>query len=117
MSKMLSVLLGACLLCSMGFIGCPTSTSSVEINNNSNVAIVAVHISPTTSPTWGTNWLEADIPAGSSFTITNIASGLYDLRAEIANGDYWEVYNVSLNGASSWDLNTADLTPADEKTK
>ncbi len=56
---------------------------SLEIVNNSGQDIWFAYVSPSSSSEWGSDQLGANIiPNGESFTITGIAPGTYDLKAE-----------------------------------
>jgi hypothetical protein len=60
-----------------------SSDASVRIVNNSGYTVYYVYISPTSSGTWGSDWLgtTTTISDGSSYTVTGITPGTYDLQA------------------------------------
>lgn len=80
------------------------STATLVLVNNSGTDVWYVYISPTTETTWGEDWLGSDIiPAGSTYTFTNIPPGTYDLLAVDSNQNPIEVQmGVSLNGQYTW---------------
>lgn len=80
------------------------STATLVLVNNSGVDIWYVFISPTTETTWGDDWLGADIiPAGSTYTFSNITPGMYDLMAaDSSQNPVASQMGVSLNGQYTW---------------
>ncbi len=57
---------------------------TLDIVNQSNSTICYVYVSPTTSAEWGDDQLGAGnvVAPGTTFTITNVPEGTYDLRAD-----------------------------------
>ncbi|MEZ0396578.1 MAG: hypothetical protein ABWK53_09150, partial [Anaerolineales bacterium] len=80
------------------------STATLVLVNNSGVDIWYVYISPTTETTWGDDWLGSDIiPAGSTYTFSNITPGNYDLLAVDSNQNpVASQMGVSLTGQYTW---------------
>lgn len=80
------------------------STATLVLVNNSGVDIWYVFISPTTETTWGNDWLGSDIiPAGSTYTFSNITPGMYDLMAaDSSQNPVASQMGVSLNGQYTW---------------
>jgi hypothetical protein len=64
----------------------PAQGWTLTVINNYAYPISELYISPSSSSTWGNNWLSAPIPSGGSRSISNIAPGTYDLRAVATNG-------------------------------
>jgi hypothetical protein len=58
----------------------------LAVVNESSFVICAVYISPTTSDSWGENWLGSNsIQAGMTITF-DVAAGTYDLKADDCEG-------------------------------
>ncbi len=109
----LAAIIGATLAC-----GAPTptptptpvpptptpSTATLILVNNSGVDLWYVFISPSTESTWGSNWLGNDIiPAGGTYTFSNIQPGMYDLLAADSNQNpIANQMGVSLTGQYTW---------------
>lgn len=76
----------------------PTATTgSLRITNNSGQSVNALYVSPITSTTWGANQLGGStIPTGTSFTLTNIPTGAYDVMLVMADGTNRTAANVSI---------------------
>jgi hypothetical protein len=82
---------------------------TLTIENYSSTTICYVYISPSSSTTWGDDWLGSSntIPSNSSFYFTNVPANTYDLRADdcsnnviaqynsftVPTYDTWQVYN------------------------
>lgn len=80
--------------------------ASLEIVNESEDTIVELYISPSTSDTWGEDWLGGTpIASGETYVLTDINSGVYDIKATDAEGDLIEsVYQVALQGDQIWTI-------------
>jgi hypothetical protein len=79
--------------------------ASLTVVNRTSETVCYMRISPTTSDTWGEDWLGADmISSGESYTWPAIAAGSYDLRAEFCGGGETEWRDVDLTGSLTWTL-------------
>jgi hypothetical protein len=92
-----------------GGSGSGTGTAQLTIINNSGVTIFYAYISSSTSTEWGDDVLGADtIPAGGSFTITDIPEGTYDLKAEDSSHNIIETQmGITLSGEMEWTVTGA----------
>jgi hypothetical protein len=77
---------------------------TLTVINSSASTVCYMRISPTTSSTWGDDWLGSDtIASGASYNFT-VPSGSYDLRAEFCGGGDLVQWNVSLATNMTWTL-------------
>ncbi len=81
-----------------------SGTISLEVINNSEKDIYYLYIAPTTSDTWGKDWLDSDIiPAGETYTVYGISPDTYDIKAADEEEVGIEtVYNVDISSAREW---------------
>lgn len=82
-------------------------TGAIRLVNNSAYYVTSFYITPATAQSWGSNQLGgATIPPDSSYTVTGIPVGLYDLAANLSG--YGEVcyYDAEVKGGyvGSWTL-------------
>jgi len=62
----------------------PGESASVLIDNQSGENVDAVFITPSTSPTWGSNLLGGNIiPIGQSHVFSGFTPDTYDIRVEL----------------------------------
>ncbi len=102
----------------------PTDTSvtgaSLEITNESGVDVWHIYISPSQAEGWGEDWLKGDvIRAGTTYLITGIPEGLYDIMATDENDGQIEVWwDVQLEGEMTWTITgSASLTIANSASE
>jgi hypothetical protein len=78
--------------------------AEVIIVNGTNADICEVNISHSEDEIWGVNRLDENvtISPGSSYSIPDIPTGIYDLKATGCNEIEYEKLNVDLSGAYSW---------------
>jgi hypothetical protein len=78
--------------------------SLLEVNNDSDDTVAYLYISPSDSTSWGDDWLGGDmIQVGTSYVVSDIPRGVYDVKATDPDGDTVEIlYNVSLYGQNVW---------------
>ncbi|HEC24278.1 MAG TPA: hypothetical protein ENI95_15325 [Chloroflexi bacterium] len=88
-----------------------TSSVSLTLENQSGALLCFLYISPTTDDTWGLNQLPEGfrLSTGSTYTITGIPAGTYDLRVETCESDpsirlSAERYGVDLNTDFTWTI-------------
>lgn len=63
-------------------------TFSLTVTNNSGLEICRVFVSAADASGWGDDQLGGDtIPNGVAYTLTDISTGVYDLRAEACNNE------------------------------
>ena len=66
----------------------------MEVNNLSNESIYAIFMSPSAQSTWGADMLGGSVLyVGSTFTITGVAAGYWDIRLVDSSGNHKEFYN------------------------
>ena len=73
-------------------------TGSLEITNSSSKTITEVNVSPTTSSTWGVDQLSGTISSGSTWTLTDIPPGNYDLRVTYSDSTITTEMGVTITG-------------------
>ncbi len=78
-------------------------TATIYAYNNSSSTVCYVYISPSTSSSWGSDWLGSDVmPAGSSYTFY-VTPGTYDLKATDCSGGVIDTeYGVYISGSYNW---------------
>ncbi len=79
---------------------------ALEITNRSDAEITGLYIAEPDSTTWGEDWLAgATIPPGEVYRISDIAPGIYDLRAVDADGiGIEEIYAVDVAVGYTWEI-------------
>lgn len=110
MRKSRSVFFFMSVVLTVAFLGCgqPTAnTGSIRLVNNSAYTITSFYITPTTASDWGANQLGNTLVApDSSFTVTGIPAGLYDLAANLSGYGAVYHYDAEVKGGyiASWTL-------------
>jgi hypothetical protein len=110
-------------------------SSGLEIINDTDQDIWYLYLSPTDHNEWGDDWLGGDIiPAGTSYVVTGIASGEYDVQArnsfddsiqtawamEVATGTVWRVTAQSvleINNSSESTISRLYLSLVDSDSR
>lgn len=79
--------------------------ASLTLENQLDVSVCYVFISPTGSQEWGADWLgENEIPGGSSYTFY-LPAGTYDLSARDCEGNtLHELYEQEISGEMTWTI-------------
>jgi hypothetical protein len=82
-----------------------TGSASLEVVNNGSTSVCYVYISPTTSDSWGNDWLGSDtIAAGSSY-VFYMDAGSYDLMATDCSGNTLDQQmGVDISGSMTWTI-------------
>jgi hypothetical protein len=82
-----------------------TGSATVNLVNNSGQTVCYVYISPSTSSSWGSDWLGSDVlPAGESRTFS-LAAGTYDLKAEdCSHNTIATEFQQNISGDTTWTL-------------
>lgn len=82
----------------------PSDMASLELTNSSENPVFALFISPTTSDSWGDDWLGNEIiQVGDSFVVGDIPIDTYDIQVRDAdNTSMGTLYNVYLKGENTW---------------
>ncbi len=77
---------------------------SLEVVNESGVAIAYLYISPTASDTWDDEWLGGElIEEYGTYTVEGIPGGRYDIQArDEFDQEIETVFNVDLSGHTTW---------------
>ncbi len=78
--------------------------ATLTVINQSSDAICFLYISPTTSDTWGDDYLGSSVLDAGSQQSFSVGAGSYDLRAEMCGGEVVERYDVSLSGTVEWSI-------------
>lgn len=93
----------------------PSNEVMLEILNNTSEDIWYIYISPSTSDSWGEDWLDQDILASNGSYYFTLPPGIYDLRAandedltinelyevDLTNDQTWTLFDESSNGSDS----------------
>jgi hypothetical protein len=92
-------------------VACFTFTSasshalSLELENNSSWDIYELYFSEADEAEWGPDQLDDDVvESGDSFTLTDIAKGMYDVKIVDEDGDSCEVSDVDFESSESFEL-------------
>lgn len=86
--------------------------ASLEVFNDSEDIIVELYVSPSSSDSWGDDWLGGSvIKSGESFMVEGLAVDTYDVQVVNADGDAIEtIYNYYIDGEYYWNVTgKADL--------
>lgn len=85
--------------------------NSVELVNQSQFVIAGLFMSPVSQSTWGPDQLgQHVIMPGTSFTLTGIECGAYDVRLVGPNGESCTMPGVPMcMGAEQWLIDDAGL--------
>ncbi len=80
--------------------------TTLEITNNSGVAVWYVYISPADADEWGEDWLGDEmIDPGETHTIVGIPEGTYDVKAADENNETIQVtWEAKVEGDMTWDI-------------
>jgi len=91
--------------------GAARSKYSLEIRNGSQYDIYDVRMSSSSAGLWGPDLLGPSRILGSesTFTITDVVPGFYDVRLEEQDHDVCVVKNIPFFSDKTWDLTTAGL--------
>ena len=76
------------------------------VENLADDSICFLYVSPTESSDWGDDQLgeTAVIDPGDTWSVFDVPTGTYDLRAEMCEGDYVEEAGVFLDGEYTWTI-------------
>lgn len=85
--------------------------ASIKINNKTDWDIYHLYLSPTSSNKWGPDQLDNDVlESGSSFTLTDIPCGEYDIKVVDNDGDACVIDNIPMcQDNTTWDLTNKEL--------
>jgi len=85
--------------------GASAGTAEVVIFNNSNETVYRIFMSPATDDSWGPDQLGNDVLAvGSSFRLTGIAPGDWDLKIVDRSGNHMEFRHQRLRAGRVYTL-------------
>jgi hypothetical protein len=87
--------------------------ATLDIVNDSGIAIAYLYISPSKSTAWGVDWLGEDgIAVGAGYTVSDIPPGTYDIQAADSDQESIEVlYRVDLRDSNTWTVVGKSLLP------
>ncbi len=98
------------LLAAIGLIASLSAGTVEIINDTGGYDIYWIYISPSSSDSWGDDWLDESeiLPSGSSvaFSVTN---GEYDIRLVDEDDDEYIRYGVTISGYYEWYVSLDDL--------
>ena len=80
--------------------------ASLEVVNGSLDIIAELYVSPSTSDSWGDDWLGGSaIKSGGSFIAEGLANDTYDARVVDGEGNVIEsIYNMVIDGEYFWNI-------------
>jgi hypothetical protein len=92
--------------------------ASVEVRNRSSWDIHHLYVGPAGDPDWGPDQLgKRIITSGSTFTLTDIRCGRYDVQIVDEDGDACALYDVRLCDDRLWDITDKDLLNCQAETE
>ena len=117
-----SMLAGVMLAAGLGMLASSMADAarvgSVEIRNRSEWELHYLYIGPAGDPDWGPDQLRNDIiPTDTTFTLTGIRCGQYDVKVVDEDGDSCEIYDVRLCDDKVWDITNKELLTCQAETE
>ncbi len=89
----------------------PQRRYTLKITNNSRYDIYHLYVSSSEDARWGPDQLSDDVlSTGTSYTITDITPGEYDIQFVDEDGDKCILEDIGIFKNTSWSLTTAWLT-------
>ena len=85
--------------------------ASIKVNNKSDWDIHHLYLSPHSSDNWGPDQLgKRVLKTGTSYTLTDIPCGEYDIKVVDDDGDECEIENIPMcQDQTVWDLTNKEL--------
>lgn len=81
------------------------TTGTFKIINNTNLTIIELYFTPSTSSNWGPNFIKTPIATGGgSFSITNVVPDMYDYRLRFSGGVYRSDYDISVQAGQTREI-------------
>ena len=88
-----------------------TASASLTVYNDSDTAIWYIYIAPSTSQSWGDDWLGGDVIMPGDWYTFYMPAGTYDLMAQDPDGNVLaERYSEPISGEMEWTLYTDDTS-------
>ena len=80
--------------------------AELVVENLADDSICFLYVSPSESSDWGDDQLgeTAVIDPGDTWSVFDVPTGTYDLRAELCEGDYVEESDVLIDGEYTWTI-------------
>jgi hypothetical protein len=102
-------LLGAIVSCGSSSDGGPPRhfRGDLTFYNDTSLSINKLYLTPANEPEWGPNQLSSDLLSGESYTITDIAPDIYDVKAVIIGNlstYYGYIYDIPIEARHIFDL-------------
>jgi hypothetical protein len=86
------------------------SAATIEITNGTGSwDIYYIYISPSTSDSWGDDWLGSEIMSPGDTWEFTVQSGTWDIKLVDEDGDEYIRYNVPVSGTYTWYATLDDL--------
>lgn len=98
----------ALLIAGMLFATAAANTVTIT-NGTGNYDIYYVYISPSSSSSWGDDWLGSDVMNPGDSWEFNVGNGTYDFKLVDEDGDSYILYNVPVHGDYTWYVTLDDL--------
>ncbi len=86
----------ACALALAACAGCTSSSGTLRVTNDSDFAIVEMHVAPNGSTTWGGNLLSGDVLAPGDTLTIDTACDTYDVLLVDEQGVDCEIDGIDL---------------------
>ncbi len=98
------------LLAAIGLFASLSAGTVEIINDTGGYDIYWIYISPSTSDSWGDDWLDESeiLPSGSSVAFS-VPNGEYDIRLVDEDDDEYIRYGVTISGYYEWYVSLDDL--------
>jgi hypothetical protein len=104
------------LLAAFGLIS-GAAAGTVEITNDTGgYDIWYIYISPSTSDSWGDDWLGSDILYDGNYVTFDVYDGVYDIKLVDEDDDEYIRYGVEVYGDYEWWVTLDDLGEVDYST-
>ena len=89
-----------------GGVASVIGSAELVVENLADDSICFLYVSPSESSDWGDDQLgeTAVIDPGDTWSVFDVPTGTYDLRAELCEGDYVEESDVLIDGEYTWTI-------------
>lgn len=92
-----------------------SADNSIELINQTGWDIHEIYMSPSSQDDWGDDYLGSEIlETGDSLTVTDVASGQWDLRIVDMDGDECMLTDVHITASESVSISAEDLVGCQE---
>jgi hypothetical protein len=96
-------------LAAFGLIATASAGTVEIVNDTGGWDIYYIYISPTSSDSWGSDWLGSEILYDGEYVIYDVSNGYYDMKIVDEDGDEYIRYGVDVYGDYVWYVTLDDL--------